>query len=322
MKKTLVGLVVAIMCAQLASAGVEVTEISYHGWDASYHMTNGTVEVVVVPAIGRIMRYAFVGEESPIWENEAWLGKTRADAEPGEWANFGGDKNWTAPQSDWPKYLERSWPPDFAFDGQPCTAEITEDGSILLTSPVSEDNGLRVLRELKLDIEGTRLQIDQAFEKVEGEPCEVSIWSITQVAEADVLYMPLGEMRDYIPLSKELNPENWRADGAWMHVTRNTQKAAKAGTASKEAWLAWVKGDLAFRIMGSFDPESSYPDGGCNLEIYTNADPLRYSELELLGPINAYSIGDKHSSIMIWELVRLPQRLSAEQRTEMIQPQK
>src|SRR5467141_1441152 len=80
---------------------------NYHGWADSILVSNGRVEAVIVPAIGRVMQFRFAGEEDgPFWENRAMEGKA-PDSESKEWSNFGGDKTWPAPQSDWPKMMPR-----------------------------------------------------------------------------------------------------------------------------------------------------------------------------------------------------------------------
>src|ERR1041384_218159 len=88
---------------------------NYHGWTNSILVSNGRVEAVIVPAIGRVMQFRFAGEEDgPFWENSAMTGKA-PDPAATEWGNFGGDKTWPAPQSDWPKTTPRAWPPPVAF---------------------------------------------------------------------------------------------------------------------------------------------------------------------------------------------------------------
>jgi len=55
---------------------VTVAKVSYHGWPHSYLLTNGTVEVIVVPEVGRVMQFHFVGEDAIFWENPRLLGKS------------------------------------------------------------------------------------------------------------------------------------------------------------------------------------------------------------------------------------------------------
>src|SRR3982750_3663343 len=92
-----------------AAKPMSVEKTAYQGWPEAYRLSNGTVDVVVVPAIGRIMRYGPVGRQNLLWKTPRPAGKP---ASPGkEWANFGGDKVWPWPQDDWPQRAGRAWPP-------------------------------------------------------------------------------------------------------------------------------------------------------------------------------------------------------------------
>ena len=54
----------ALVLAAPVMAQVTVEEIEYEGWANSIEIANPEVRVVVVPAIGRIMHYGFVGGEN------------------------------------------------------------------------------------------------------------------------------------------------------------------------------------------------------------------------------------------------------------------
>src|SRR5947207_10963864 len=60
------------------------------------------------------------------WENRT-LDGIKPEPESKEWGNFGGDKTWPAPQSDWPKLTSRAWPPPVAFDSMPRSEEHTSE---------------------------------------------------------------------------------------------------------------------------------------------------------------------------------------------------
>src|SRR5437764_10455691 len=76
---------------------------NYHGWADSILLSNGRVEAVIVPAIGRVMQFRFAGEEDgPFWENRA-LDGIKPEPDSKEWGNFGGAKTWPAPHSGGPK---------------------------------------------------------------------------------------------------------------------------------------------------------------------------------------------------------------------------
>lgn len=145
---------------------VTVTRLTWHGWTGSVRLSNGIVEAVVVPTIGRIMSFQFVGrpETSPIFVNKEWDGKTVADADPMTWAAFGGDKLWPSPQSEWPRHNVRGWPPDQTFDGDPEVAQIVPNG-VRLTTPDSVAFAARATRTITMKPGEARLYIAQTLLK-------------------------------------------------------------------------------------------------------------------------------------------------------------
>jgi len=118
---------------------------NYHGWTNSILVSNGRVEAVIVPAVGRVMQFRFAGtEDGPFWENRALDGKA-PDPQSKEWSNFGGDKAWPAPQADWSRITPRAWPPPVAFDSMPAEARV--DGFVVtLVSSVDPNYGIRTRR--------------------------------------------------------------------------------------------------------------------------------------------------------------------------------
>ena len=51
-------------------------------------------------------------------------------------------------------------------------------------------------------------------------------------------------------------------------------------------------------------PNAEYPDNGSSAEVYTNLDPLKYIELEMLGPVREMKVGDVISRISVYTLMR------------------
>src|SRR4051812_27092468 len=78
----------------LSPAEIRIAQTNYHGWPGAWTISNGKVEAIVVPAIGRIMQFKFVDAvDGPFWENRAMDGKL-PDPQAKDWGNFGGDKTW------------------------------------------------------------------------------------------------------------------------------------------------------------------------------------------------------------------------------------
>ena len=277
---------------------------NYHGWADSILLSNGRVEAVIVPAIGRVMQFRFAGEEDgPFWENRA-LDGIKPEPESKEWGNFGGDKTWPAPQTDWPKLTPRAWPPPVAFDSMPVRASV--DGfNVNLISAVDPHYGIRAYREIKLDLERPVMTVTTTYEKVSGQPFRVAVWVITQLKDPVIACASLPEFErlrgGYYRQSDEL-PANLKIEDELVSLTRDPKASHKIGTDAGA--LFWVGKDAILRIDSPRQLSLQYPDDGCSAEIYTNPDPLAYVELEMLGPLTKMIVGDKITRTSSYTLLR------------------
>jgi hypothetical protein len=276
--------------------------INYHGWPDAILLSNGVVEAVIVPAIGRVMQFRFAGElEGPFWENDKLLGK-KPEADSTNWANFGGDKAWPAPQTNWPQIISRGWPPPHGFDGMPMEA-VAEGSAVILVSPVDPDFGIRVRRRIELQPGLPVMTTTTRYEKISGPSVEVGVWVITQAKDPVAVYAILPETTHsdaaYVRQSDEL-PVNFKLENNLIALTRDPKKNHKVGTMA--GTLVWVGRTELLRIDSALVPGGKYPDGGSSAEIYTNANPLAYVELEMLGPLASMATGDKIERLSTYTL--------------------
>jgi hypothetical protein len=326
-----------------ATKPVTVTRLTWHGWPGSVRVSNGIVEAVVVPAIGRIMSFQFVGrpETSPVFVNKEWDGKTVADADPVTWAAFGGDKLWPAPQSEWPNHNVRAWPPDQTFDGDPEVAQIVPNG-VRLTTPDSVAFAARATRTFTMTPGQPRLYIAQTLIKDpdaanppglvgataaaaapesqnaaarqhrDGFP--IGIWSITQTRGDGAIFLPLATggpfPTGYLSLG---DPEDvapapyFTTQAGLLRIARDPSKSHKIGAGSSAGWMASLYGGtLLFSEHYPYQSGAAYPDGGTPAEVYTNGGATAYIEMELLGPLVSLTHGNKISHDIYWQLQRLP----------------
>jgi hypothetical protein len=290
-----------------APGHVEVSRTNYHGWADSLRMHNGQAEVIVVPAIGRVMQFGFAGEEGVFWENRALDGQPAdaTDWATKDWVNFGGDKTWPAPEGDWPKLTGRkTWRPPPAFDALPVQARV-EGSDVVLTSPVDPFLGVRTERRVHLQPDAARLLITTTYERVRGEPTKLSVWVITQLQEPLGLYAPLPVPsrfeKGFVTLGKDLPPD-LKVERGLISLTRNPRAAHKIGTDA--GTLLWVGEKAALRIDSLRVTDAEYPDHGSSAEIYTNPDPLKYIELETLGPLHLMKPGDRIQQVNTYTLSR------------------
>ena len=274
---------------------VVVRQGSYQGWTNAVFLSTETVEVVVVPAIGRVMQFRFKDEEGPFFENSDLFGKV-ANPLATDWANFGGDKTWPSPQADWPIWTPRAWPPPPTFDAFPMFAELAE-GRVVLHSILDPIYNIEVERSIQLSPDSPEMTIVTRYSKEgSGAPKltnSVGVWIITQLKDPVAVYIPVPKpslfVNGYNTQSDTL-PTNLKRTGDMISLTRDPSAAHKIG--SDASSLLWVGSRVALRIDSPRSSDGTYPDQGSSAEVYTNPDPLSYVELEILGPLRAMVPGD------------------------------
>jgi hypothetical protein len=280
---------------------VSVAKISYHGWPRSYVLSNGVVEVIIVPQVGRVMQYHFVGEDPIFWENPMLYGKS-PDPASKEWENFGGDKSWPAPQADWPKTIGREWPPPPAFDSMPVKPE-THDGVIELINPVEPAYGIRARRTISLDPHRPVMTITTVYEKLEGNPVKVGIGVITQFREPERAFMLLPPKSQfpngYVQLNWTTPAELKVADGLL-----SLKGGIQSQIGSDASTLIWMNGKYVVRIDSPRVKKAEYADEGANAIIYTSPKADGYIELEPFGPLQAMKLGDRIERTVKYTLSR------------------
>lgn len=306
----------------VATSKTTIGKVSYRGWSDSLVIGNGQVEAVIVPAIGRVMQLRFVGEgDGPFWENTELFGKP-LDPVSTTWGNFGGDKTWPAPQSNWPKVTPRSWPPPQAFDSMPVNAQIKENGQsaeIELVSPIDPHYGIRTRRLIRLDPKRPQMTITTTYEKAEGQSVNVGVWIITQLKDPEAVFIPLPKnpifAEGYTKQSREL-PADLKRDGQLLSLKRSAKVSTKIGTDAST--LVWIGEKHIVRIDSSRVANAAYPDQGSSAEVYTNVDPLKYVELEMLGPLSQMKVGDRLEQTNRYTLLRRTMNTAANEMRKLV----
>ncbi|MBX3735001.1 MAG: hypothetical protein KF791_20690 [Verrucomicrobiae bacterium] len=305
MKSWVAGL--GALVAALAAAGnvngaapVTVARTNHQGWSSAWKVSNGIVETIVVPEVGRVMQFRFAGATNgPFWENPALAGKPMPD-QPWTAAHgsFGGDKSWPAPQSLW------NWPPPDVFDTSAVEAR-AEPGALRLTSPVSPRFGVRTERRVLLEPDQPVLRIETTYHKVAGEPVSLGVWVITQVADPVAVYLPVppdtrfesGTSAMWGPVPATLSRR-----GNLLRLTRDTRASHKVG--NEGVSMVWVGAHELLRVDIPRIAGGTYADDGCSVEVYTNPDPVPYVELETLGPQRWLAVGDSVAATNTYRLFR------------------
>ena len=287
-----------------AYAEARIDKGPYNGWPEAFMISNGKVDAVVVPGIGRVMQFRFTGEkDGPFWENHALDGKS-PDSQSSEWINFGGDKTWPAPQSEWAKTTGRSWPPPKAFDSMPVDTAV-EGETLVLRSKIDLNYGVRTERRVSLSPTEPEMRIETIYRKIEGPPIRVGVWVITQLKDPEKVSMPVPEKNlfkmGYNKQSEAL-PAHLQFTNSWVSCTRSPKMSTKIGSDASE--LIWANQHWVLAIHAQREAAGDFPDNGSSAEIYTNPDPNQYVELEMLGPLQQLKRGETLSRTQTYRLYR------------------
>jgi hypothetical protein len=302
-KRSLIFLAISIsffsitIASSFADSGVlKIEKTTYHGWQDAWILSNDRTEAVVVPAIGRIMQFHFKGGEDTFWENRSLDGKIPQ----GEWENYGGEKTWPAPQSDWLRIIARTWPPPNTVD--PIAMEVRADREgITLISPLETNYGIRIYRRIELERDRPIMKVTTTYEKVRGEVTPISVWTIAQFREPIKIYALLPERSLFPQGYHEIFPglpPNLKVKRGFISFTRDSQSPRKIGTDAST--LYWIGEKTVVRIDTPRIPGVIYPDNNSSAEVYTNPDPNKYVELEFLSPLKELQIGEKLELINIY----------------------
>ncbi len=290
--------------ATTSSAATTINPATHGGWADALRLENRAIEVIVVPAVGRVMSFRFRDGQNIFWEDASLHGQ-QGDASGQQWINFGGDKSWPSPEAEWKNYTgHKQWMPPPAFDALPNAARV-EDGAVVLTSPVDRFYGVRVIRRIALAGDTPTMTIETTYERVSGAPAKIGIWVITQLVEPVAVYVPVPN-RSMFPgghfVFRDTPWPQLGTTGPMLKLTRDPKGPHKLGSDADR--MLWV-GETAMCLIAS--PRVSggeYPDRGASAEVYTNQDPKKYVELETLGPLALMRPGDRISRINTYTLLR------------------
>jgi len=278
---------------------------NYHSWSNAISLNNGVVEVIVVPSIGRVQQFRFVGDTNGVfWENAGLFGRSAS----GFYKNFGGDKAWPSPQADW------NWPPPRGFDGSTYVVSCT-NGIVTMTGPVDQSYGIRVTRSIGLVSNRSVMLVKTVFERTSATARidkELGAWIDCQVAVT-------GESRCYAPVpASSIFVSGYTTNGSSIFTPslpalftnaaglvsfgRDPRAYHKLGF--DNGTLVMVGPSLSLRMDAPRIALANYPDGNSSTEVYTGSGADAYFELEMMGPLTKLAVGSQLEFITMYSIYR------------------
>ena len=287
---------VAVLCGllihavRLRSHEVTVTVETYKIWHGCFRITNGIVDLVVVPQVGRIMRFGEVGEPNILFEAPIVNGEPPSG---GGWKNWGGDKVWPAPQSAW------VWPPETEYDGSDWEVHAIPNGVRMASKSASSKLGVRFERTILLKSDAPAAEMRTTLFNASTKTVRFAAWDVCQVNDPTRCFLPTWKSKR--------RPKGWKIFGSdpilgfakehanLLLITRDPKRGHKYGSGSAKGAISAEVGKYRITIASDYDPRSEYPDDGCAQQVYTSADPTKYAELELTGPLTTLRPGQATS---------------------------
>jgi hypothetical protein len=265
-------------------------------------VSNGVVDFIVATEIGpRILRYGLVNGPNLLGEYP----NLKTETPWGTWRPWGGHRLWVAPEA---------MPESYAPDNGPVEVEDRGELSVSLSQPVDR-TGIQKEMYIRMQADSSCLEITHKLINRTESAIRVSAWAITIMREGGTAVVPLAPFRSH---DDELLPAqpvvrwyftDW-TDSRWTfgrsHLSlrgdSSSDSPQKIGTMNRQGWCGFLHGESLFIKEFPYVRNSTYPDFGCNNEVY-GAGP--YIELESLGPLSELQPGFACEHIERWHLLAM-----------------
>jgi hypothetical protein len=282
-------------------AAVRVEKTEYKGWPNCYRVSNGEIELIVTADVGpRLIRFGFVGGQNLFKEFPDQLGKSGED----KFQLRGGDRVWKAPEDP-----VATWAPD----NSQVEIQVAPDG-LVARAPVEPSTGLQKEIEVHMSPSGSTATVFHRITNRSLFPLEFSPWVLTVMAEGGIGvtgFPPRGKHPAHLEATNplvmwaytNLSDPRWGFTRKYLTLRQDRQSTEpqKIGLFNPDTWAAYLLSGDVFVKRTTADSTKPYPDFGCSVETFTNADFL---ELETLGPLAKVQPRQSVEQVEHWALYR------------------
>jgi hypothetical protein len=264
-----------------------------------YLLSDRVAEVVVTTDVGpRVIHYGLVGGENVLGE----CPEAMVSTEWGEFKPYGGHRLWTAPEV---------MPHSYAPDNDSVAFEAEGEHAVRLMPTVDERAGVQ--KEIRVALDGTgRVTLRHRITNLNSWSVEMAAWALTIMRGGGVAIIPqepYGPHPQYLLPSRTLTlwPYTDMSDprlqfGRKLILVKSDERSPspqKIGVANKLGWAAYLSGEMLFVKRFDYIAGASYPDSGCNTEVFTAAS---FIELESLSPLKYLEPGETIEHVERWQL--------------------
>jgi len=256
-------------------------KMNYKGWPNCYRLSNRLVDLIVTTDVGpRIIRFGFVGEDNEFKEYEDMVGKTGGD----EWRIYGGHRLWHAPEA-----MPRTYFPD----NSPIQIE-QHAGFVHLIQPLEATTGIQKEMDVHLAPDEARVAVTHRLRNTNLWAVELAPWALSVMAPGGKAIIPLPPRGSHegnlLPTGTitlwaytDMTDPRWTWGSKYVMLRQDArmEQPQKVGMMVPDGWIAYAHHGHLFVKKFGYVQGARYPDLGCSVEAFTNADML---EVETLGP--------------------------------------
>jgi len=276
-------------------------KINYRGWQNCCRLSNGVVDLVATTDVGpRIIRFGFVGQENELKEYDDMLGQSGGD----QWRIYGGHRLWHAPEA-----VPRTYYPD----NEPVQLE-EHPGFVRLIQSTETTTGIQKELDIHLSPDSARVQIVHRLRNHNLWAVELAPWALTVMAQGGKVIIPLpprgSHAENLLPINTlalwaytDMSDRRWTWGHKYIMLRQDPTATTpqKIGMMSPDGWIAYANRNHLFVKKFTYCPGAPYPDLGCSVETFTNADML---EVETVAPLCKLQPGAVIEHTEYWALFR------------------
>lgn len=279
---------------------------AYGGWQNCLELEHEGITLLVTTDIGpRILRCSATGDDANLFgEFTDQLGRTESD----EYLLFGGHRLWHSPEA---------FPRSYSVDLDP--VEHNWDGRRLTLMQRTEENTC-IQKSIEIDCRpsgGFRVRHQLVNEG--PWPIQLAAWAMTVMAPGSHAIVPQEEFRshpEYLHPARTItlwhytrmdDPRvRWGQRFIQLEERSDFDRKFKVGIMNRQRWAACAIAGHLFVKTFAFERDATYPDGGCNCEMFTMPGFL---ELESLGALRNLESGQSlthNEDWHLWSVGKLP----------------
>ena len=283
------------------------------GWKQMLVLANNGVELLITLDVGpRIISYRRRGGPNVFKTFDDQLGKSGE----ADWQIRGGHRLWIAPEKS----------SSYCPDNQPVSFTIVDENHVCLRAPAEAESGVEKEIELILDATTSEVTINHSITAARTMSSRIAPWALTVFKPGGKAVIPMPSKslhpndlppteRDAVSTaSLDLLPNrnmslwaytelhdprfNWCEDR--LEITQDANKpSTKLGFLHQMQTAHYEVDGYKFSKTINYRQDATYPDGNCNLEIFTDGTML---ELESLGPLVTLNKGERIVHTENWSL--------------------